>query len=136
MDYLFGSGLLLAAVLVLAVGRIVLARRAVAPNGEAFGLNEAFAVSFTVLLAFSAAVFARRAVADWSLASLTLTLSALAATAVAATAALILIGRLTGGPVKAGKDEVPVGPQAPQTGRRGWPGERQGGRAPGIKRAA
>lgn len=136
MEYVVGSGLLFAAVLVLAVGRAVLSRKPVAVDGDTFGLNEAFAFLFTVLLAFAVSVLAGKAVDDWSLAGLMLLGASLAVTALAATAAWMLLGRLAGGADSAGSGEVPAGPRAPEADRRGQPAGRAGGRGAEKRRAA
>lgn len=136
MDYVVGSGLLLAAVLVLAVGRLILYRRPRTADGEAFGLTESFAFAFTVLLALAISVLARRAFEDASLMSLALLAGALTVTGAAAALAWLLLARLAGGAAAAVGGELPAGPRTPETDRRGRAAGRKGRRATGTRCAA
>ena len=137
MDYILGAGLMFAAVLTIALGRILLNRSGKPVSDDTFGAAEGIAFIFTVILAVGVALMARKAIADDSLLSLAQLIAALTATAVASVAAWTGISRLTAR-APAGLAGAAPGPAAPGRGRPHRPTGTgaQGGRKPHTKRAA
>lgn len=136
MDYILGAGLLSAAVLTIALGRILLNRSAPAADEDAFGAAEGIAFLFTVVLAVAVAVMARQAFVDASLLSLAQMAGALVAAAVLSVAAWQGLDRLAAGAQR--EAEAVEGPPAPGRGRphRTSGTDARGGRRPQAKRAA
>ena len=116
MDYILGAGLLFAAVLVIALGRLLLNRSSKPVTDDTFGAAEGIAFIFTVILAVGIAFMARKAFADDSLLSLVQMAAALAATAIASVAAWSGLARLAGSAPAALAGAAPV-PTAPGRGR-------------------
>jgi hypothetical protein len=135
MDYILGAGLLFAAVLTIAVGRIFLNLSATTADDEAFGAAEGIAVLFTVILAMAIAVIARQAFAEASFASLAQMVGALVGAVVLSVVAWKALARLAPPVREAGAAE---GPPTPDRGRPHRPAgtDIRGGRRPQAKRAA
>lgn len=138
MDYILGAGLLFAAVLTIALGRLVLNRSDKPVDDDTFGAAESIAFVFTVILTVGIAFMARKAIADDSLLSLLEMAAALGATAIASVAAWIGLARRTTRAPAALVDTVPGDTGAPGRGRPHRPTGTgaQGGRKPQAKRAA
>jgi len=138
MEYIFGSGLLFAAFLLVAVGRLVLSRAGASMSIDDFGVAEAISLGFTGLIAFGVTEIATTALHDWSLTS---TLEMAAALGLLAVASVVIWGVLSRmfprGPATS-TDERPVDPSAPDGDRRGRPTSTsaRGGARGRVKRAA
>ena len=113
MDYILGAGLLFAAVLTIALGRLVLNRSAAPVDDETFGAAESIAFVFTVILAVGVALMARKAIADDSLLSLAELAGALVLAGAASVAAWIGLARL----VTRKAAQASAAPVAPGRGR-------------------
>ena len=136
MDYILGAGLLCAAVLTIALGRLVLNRSTAPADDESFGAVESLAFLFTVILAVGVALMARKAFADASLLSFAQLAGALVLAGVASAAAWIGLRRLVAG--EAALTQAPAGPVAPGRGRPQRPSGAgtEGGRKARARRAA
>lgn len=118
MEYLYGSGLLFAAFLLLFVCRMIFNRPGANRDPEAYGVAEAVAIVVTTMAVFGGAAIAMKAINDWSLTStieMVVTLAVLVAASVSARRALARVFS----PMEAEASENPGDPSAPFRNRRG-----------------
>ncbi len=138
MEYIYGSGLLFAAFLLIAVGRLILSRPGASLSIDDFGVAESISLVFTGLVAFGVTEIVTTLAHDPGLVGASKMLVALGALAGATALVWIALGRMFPRGAAAATDERPVDPSAPGGNRRGRPtasGAQRGGGAK-IKRAA
>jgi hypothetical protein len=138
MEYIYGTGLLFAAFVLVAVGRLVLSRPGASMSIDDFGVAETIALLFTGLVAFGVTEIATTVLRDWSLTSTLEMAAALGVLAVASVALWGVLSRMFPREPAASTDERPIDPSAPDGNRRGRPTttSARGGARGRIKRAA
>lgn len=138
MGYIYGTGLLFVAFLVIAVGRLVLSRPGASISIDDFGVAETISLVFTGLVAFGVTEIATTVLRDWSLTSTVEMVAALGVLAVASVVLWGMLSRMFPRDPATSTDERPVDPSAPDGNRRGRPtmSSSKGGARGRVKRAA